>query len=162
MLTTGDIIVQPIPADFDRWGELLRVILDAFAYMDGVIDPPSSALRLTPASLKQKTQDEIGYLAIKGEKLVGCLFLAERETCFYVGKLAVDPGAQGLGIGRRLLETAAQYACRAGKPVLELQTRVELTRNHAFFRHLGFSEIALTAHPHYDHPTSVTMRRELS
>ena len=44
-------------------------------------------------------------------------------------------------------------------PVLELQTRVELTENHATFRALGFVEVARTAHPGYDRPTSITFRR---
>ncbi len=33
--------------DFDRWQELVALIVSSFAYMDGVIDPPSSAHRLT-------------------------------------------------------------------------------------------------------------------
>ena len=43
----ADLAVDPIPAGFERWEELLAVIRESFAYMDGVIDPPSSAHRLT-------------------------------------------------------------------------------------------------------------------
>jgi hypothetical protein len=46
-----------------------------------------------------------------------------------------------------------------GRPLLELQTRVELTENHAIFAALGFREVGRTAHPGYDRPTSVTMER---
>ena len=51
---------------------------------------------------------------------------------------------------------------KAGKPMLELQTRIELTANQAAFRKLGFHETARTAHAGYDRPTSVTMRKVLS
>jgi hypothetical protein len=43
---------------------------------------------------------------------------------------------------------------------LELQTRVELTENHATFRAMGFVETGRTAHPGYDR-TSITFRRAL-
>ena len=85
-----------------------------------------------------------------------------RPDHFYLGKLAVLPACQGRGVGRRLLEAAERHAVRAGKPVIELQTRVELTANHRAFRALGFVETGRTAHPGYDRPTSVTMRKRLA
>ena len=51
----------------------------------------------------------------------------------------------------------AETRARAlGLPVLELQTRVELTENHAAFRALGFAQTGATAHPGFDRPTSLT------
>lgn len=147
---------------FDRWEELLSLILRSFAYMDGVIDPPSSAHRLTAAALKDKAAQEIGFVAASDACLLGCAFLAERDNHFYLGKLAVVPEAQGLGIGRRLLETVEDHVRLSGKPALELQTRIELSANRQAFRHLGFSEVARTVHDGYLRPTSVTMRKVLA
>jgi hypothetical protein len=48
-----------------------------------------------------------------------------------------------------------------GLPALELQTRIELTENHALFRHLGFVQTAATAHPGYTRPTTLTFRHPL-
>ena len=45
------IIIRPAPRDFSDWGYVRLLILDAFAYMGPRIDPPSSALRLTPKSI---------------------------------------------------------------------------------------------------------------
>ena len=53
----ADIAIERLPADFDRWPELLALILRSFAYMDGFIDPPSSALRLTPDLLARKSAE---------------------------------------------------------------------------------------------------------
>ena len=49
-----------------------------------------------------------------------------------------------------------------GKAALELQTRIELTANHAVFARLGFRETERTAHDGYVRPTSITMRKALS
>ncbi|MEL7216743.1 MAG: hypothetical protein AAGJ96_12530 [Pseudomonadota bacterium] len=44
---------------------------------------------------------------------------------------------------------------------MELQTRVQLTETHAAFKAYGFEEIARTAHPGFDAPTSITFRKVL-
>jgi ribosomal protein S18 acetylase RimI-like enzyme len=156
------IEVLPIPADFERWEALLGVIRASFAYMDGVIDPPSSAHRLTPDALRDRAAAEIGFLALSGDAIAGCAFLAEKPDHFYLGKLAVSPAYQGRGVGRALLKAAEEHARRAGKDVIELQTRVELTDNHRLFAALGFVETARTAHQGHDRPTSVTMRKRVA
>lgn len=159
---TIEAVIEPLPPGFDHWRELLDLILDAFAYMDGRIDPPSSAHRLTPESLKDKCAAETVFLARDGDRLVGCVFLDDRGDHIYVGKLAVAPSLQGSGIGRRLMATAEAEARQRGKRFMELQTRVELTGNHAAFARLGFREVGRTAHAGYSRPTSITMRKDLA
>lgn len=157
-----DIVVTRLPADFARWDELLALIKRAFAYMDGVIDPPSSAHRLTTEGLREKASTEAGFLAMQDDQIVGCIFAAEHARHFYVGKLAVEPGFQGRNVGRALMRAAETLARAAGKPILELQARVELIGNQAAFGRLGFVETERTAHAGYSLPTSVTMRKTLS
>lgn len=149
------------PADFDQWDELLALILAAFASMDGVIDPPSSAHRLTPAALRARAAAEVLLLAMEGDRLLGCAFLAKRPDCAYLGKLAVLPACQGQGIGRALTDRAERMAMASGLSMLELETRVELLANHAAFGRLGFVEIGRTAHPGFSRPTSIRMRKLL-
>jgi GNAT superfamily N-acetyltransferase len=158
----NELTVDRISPDFQDWDDLLALILNAFAYMNGIIDPPSSALALTPESLRAKAVQETVFLATDGDRLLGCIFVAEKPDHFYVGKLAVDPNAQGKGIGRRLLDAAERHARKHGKPAIELQTRIELTGNHDAFLRLGFNEISRTAHPGFDRPTSLTMRKVLA
>ncbi|PSJ57967.1 GNAT family N-acetyltransferase [Mesorhizobium soli] len=129
--------------------------------MDGVIDPPSSAHRLTPENLAAKAGTETVFLATVGKALVGCVFVAESHDHFYVGKLAVAPTAQGAGVGKRLLGAVEQFARESGKPILELQTRIELIDNQKAFGRMGFVETARTVHEGFDRPTSITMRRVL-
>jgi GNAT superfamily N-acetyltransferase len=146
---------------FEAWEELLALIRRSFAYMDGRIDPPSSALLLSPEGLREKCATETVFLAFFGEKLAGCAFVAERDDYFYLGKLAVEPELQGIGFGRALVVAAEDLARACGKTALELQTRIELTGNHAAFARLGFRETGRTAHPGFHRPTSITMRKVL-
>jgi predicted N-acetyltransferase YhbS len=158
---TDAVLITQIAADFDRWDDVLTLIMRAFASMDGVIDPPSSAYLLTADSLRDKARRETGFVALKDNRIVGCIFALERVAELYVGKLAVAPDCQGQGIGRRLMQTVEDLARSRGKAAIELQTRVELTGNHAAFARFGFHETGRTAHEGYDRATSITMRKAL-
>ncbi|MGV8937965.1 MAG: GNAT family N-acetyltransferase [Allorhizobium sp.] len=150
-----------INSDFERWTELLGLMRDAFAYMDGLIDPQSSALSLTAMSLEEKAQAEIAYGAIEGGRLVGCIFCRPEPPDFlYIGKLAVDPGAQGKGIGRLLLARAEATAAEMALPILRLETRIELTDNHACFAAWGFVRTAENRHAGFERTTSIEMQKQ--
>ncbi|AZO71887.1 MAG: GNAT family N-acetyltransferase [Mesorhizobium sp.] len=155
-------LVTELPPDFARWEEVHALIRRAFAYMDGVIDPPSSAHLLTPEGLRDKAALEKAFLAVENGRIVGCVFALERAEDLYVGKLAVEPGLQGRGIGARLMQAVEDFARRRSRHAVELQTRIELAANHATFARLGFRETGRTAHEGYDRPTSITMRKVLS
>lgn len=158
--------IAPAPADFADWPALLALLQRAFASMDGRIDPPSSLTRMDAAALQAKARDEhlvvAHHASLDGTQLVGCVFATVRPDCVYLGKLAVDDAWRGHGIARRLIDAVAQFAQAHARSTLELQTRVELVENHRAFAALGFVKVAETAHPGYDRPTSVTMRKRLS
>ena len=149
---SAGVLVTQLAPGFDRWDELLSLIMRAFASMDGVIDPPSSAHLLSVESLRDKADRETVFLALQGVRIAGCIFALERTADFYVGKLAVEAELQGQGIGRQLMQAVEDFA---------RSRNIELTANHATFARIGFYEIARTAHQGYDRPTSITMRKEL-
>ncbi|MDG4648857.1 GNAT family N-acetyltransferase [Roseibacterium sp. SDUM158017] len=151
--------VETNPVDFTDFGALHALLSAAFAPMEGRIDPPSSMTRLSVADVAAKVRDEDLFVMFDGARPVACLFGAVKGEVYYIGKLAVAAGHRGRGLSRRLVEEAARHASGLGHPTLELQTRVELTSNHAVFRALGFEEVARTAHPGHSRPTSITFRR---
>lgn len=154
-------IVQ-IDEHFEDWDALLALVLDAFDYMHPLIDPPSSALKLTPEALKTKAHEEIGYAALIDGKLVGCLFCRQSAPDrLYMGKVAVLPGLQGQGIGRAMLKAAEGVAHACGVKYLELETRIELDHNHKRFEKWGFRIVAEKSHPGYDRTTFVQMEKPL-
>ena len=150
------------PPDFTDWQGLLELLHSAYAYMEGRIDPPSSLLRMDATDLRAKARDEVLILALVGGRIVGCAFAHRREDCVYVGKLAVDAAVRRRGVGGRLLRAAERLAVECARRFVELETRIELTENHETFATLGFERVAESAHPGYDRPTSITMRKAVS
>jgi GNAT superfamily N-acetyltransferase len=153
-----EIAVHRASIDFADWEVVRTLIQEAFAYMEGRIDPASSASRLTPQSMAVDAADGALLLAWSESTLVGCAFVRRKEAALYIGKLAVRPAIHGKGIGKALVEAARAEARRLGLKVLELQTRIELIENHAAFARMGFVQTATTAHPGFKRPTSITMQ----
>jgi hypothetical protein len=58
-----EIAVHRASIDFADWEVVRTLIQEAFAYMEGRIDPPSSALRLTPQSMAVDAADGALLLA---------------------------------------------------------------------------------------------------
>jgi len=139
---------------------VLQLVQDSFAYMDTRIDPPSSMHRLTVEDIRQ--QAAAGEVWVIGAPPVSCMFLTNKGNCLYLGKLAVATDHRGKGLARQMVALAVARARALDLPAVELQTRVELTENHATFAALGFTETGRTAHPGYDRPTSITFRLPVS
>jgi GNAT superfamily N-acetyltransferase len=157
-MNPANIAVRRAPVEFSEWEAVRTLIHEAFAYMNGRIDPPSSAWRLTPPSMAADAAKGALLLAVSGSTLVGCVFVRPKQEALYIGKLAVRPDLQGSGIGKALVEAARAEARALGLKALELETRIELTENHDAFARMGFIRTAETAHPGYERPTSITMR----
>jgi len=140
-------------------GYVLSLIRTSFAYMDGRIDPPSSMHRLDLRSLSDLcVRGEVWSL---GTPPAACIILTPNPDALYLGKLAVRDSDRGKGHAARLLALAAHRALALGLSALELQSRVELTEVHAYFKRHGFQVTGSTAHDGYDRPTSLTFRKYL-
>jgi GNAT superfamily N-acetyltransferase len=150
------------PTGFSDWPRLVGLIRDSFAYMDSRIDPPSSLKKMGIDEFIVKAAEETLILAEEDQRIIGCAFAALRDDCVYVGKVAVAHSARGKGVARAMLAAAEALARQHGRNFIELQTRVELIENHATFDALGFEKVAESAHPGYDRPTSITMRKPVS
>lgn len=139
--------------------QILDLIRRAFAGMDGRIDPPSSARRLTVDEIAADAT--AGQVWVIGTPARACVFVKPAADHLYLGKLAVAPEDQRRGLARALIRCAEGQARARGLPALQLSTRIELVENHAAFRALGFQQTGATAHPGFDRPTSLVFRKEL-
>ena len=155
-LAQSGAMTPRLASDPALWPPILALLHEAFAYMEGRIDPPSSLRDLTPGALSRQT--EVGEIWVIGAP-VACVFLTPKPGALYVGKLAVAASHRGQGLARRLIDLAEARARERGLPALELQTRVELVENQAAFLAMGFREVERTAHEGYERPTSITYRR---
>lgn len=156
------MVTIEVEPGFDDFESLLSLLKDAFAYMDGRIDPPSSLHRLDLDALKAKVADETLLVAKSGEQLIGCLFVRRQQQSVYLGKLAIVESFRGKGIARQFIDVAQMIANQWSCDALELETRVELTENQQLFEHLGFKRSGQNAHPGYDQPTSYRYRRDVN
>jgi ribosomal protein S18 acetylase RimI-like enzyme len=91
--------------------------------------------------------DFAGYVArgtvvvIEAEgELRGFMIAWPEEDAYLIDNIAVDPLAQGRGLGRRLIEHAVSEARRLGLSALRLYTNVAMTENLAMYRRIGFVE----------------------
>ncbi|MEZ5777368.1 MAG: GNAT family N-acetyltransferase [Paracoccaceae bacterium] len=141
---------------------VLNLIRSAFAYMDGIIDPPSSVHRLTAAEIaRQAEAGEVWVIEEEGAP-IACMFLTQNPESLYIGKLAVSDRFRRAGLGRQLITLAETRARSLGLDHLEMKSRVELTGNHAAFAAMGFTKSAETAHEGYDGPTTFTFTRTVA
>jgi len=153
--------VETNPADFSDFEALHALLTDAFSSMAGRIDPPSSLTSMSVGDVAHKAGTEDLFLLRGSHQPVACLFATARGERYYLGKLAVAKHMRGRGLARGLIEAAGTRARNIGLCDLELQTRVELTENHAVFAALGFVEAGRTCHPGYARATSITFRKAL-
>ncbi|HZQ35496.1 MAG TPA: GNAT family N-acetyltransferase [Dehalococcoidia bacterium] len=76
-----------------------------------------------------------------GDALVGLIVLIAEPDHLFIENVAIDPAAQGRGLGRRLLDFAESEARRLGLPELRLYTNELMTENLGLYAHLGYLEV---------------------
>jgi ribosomal protein S18 acetylase RimI-like enzyme len=73
-------------------------------------------------------------------ELRGFMLAWPEEDAYLIDNIAVDPLAQGRGLGRKLIEHAVSEARRRGLSALRLYTNVAMTENLAMYCRIGFVE----------------------
>lgn len=141
---------------------IAATIAASFEQYRGRLTPESGAFGETAAAIAAELDKGAGaVVAERNGEIVGCVLIEEMEGDLYFGRLAVLPSARGLGIARKLIEAVEAEARRRGLTGVRLGVRVVLTDNQRLFNSLGYREISREAHPGFDHPTSINMRKAL-
>jgi GNAT superfamily N-acetyltransferase len=115
----------------------IRAVIDAAyaRYLPRMDKPPAPMFRDYRPSV------EAGTTWVTGSPITAVLTLDPRDDHLYVENIAVDPSAQGHGLGRALMEFAEQEAARRRLNRLALVTHEVMTENHAIYARLGYVEI---------------------
>jgi ribosomal protein S18 acetylase RimI-like enzyme len=123
-------------ATADDLPAIRAVINAAYArYLTRMDKPPAPMLRDYGPSV------EAGTTWVTDSPITAVLTLCPRDDHLYVENIAVDPSAQGRGLGRALMEFAEQEAARRGLRRMALVTHEAMTENQAIYARLGYVEI---------------------
>ena len=114
----------------------IRAVIDAAyaRYLTRMDKPPAPMFRDYGPSVKA------GTTWVAGSPITAVLTLYPRDDHLYVENIAVDPSAQGRGLGRALMEFAEQVAARHRLNRMALVTHEAMTENQAIYARLGYTE----------------------
>ncbi|HEY6402692.1 MAG TPA: GNAT family N-acetyltransferase [Blastocatellia bacterium] len=90
------------------------------------------------------------FIAVMSDEIVGCCAMIPLDAgVVELAKLAVDTRAQGHGLGRRLTETALNWARHRGAKKVILLSSTKLQTALRLYERLGFQYGPLPADPGY-------------
>ena len=78
------------------------------------------------------------HVAERNGQILGVLELVVTEQGFLLDSIAVDPVAQGMGLGRQLLAFAEVEARRQGFESIYLMTHEKMEENQALYARIGY------------------------
>jgi ribosomal protein S18 acetylase RimI-like enzyme len=139
--------------------DLVRI---AFSAQSRPTNPPSSALRVTSATIAEHLSRGGGAVLECGGAIVGVVLWAEDEGALYISRLSVYPEHRRCGIGRVLVDEAEREARRRNLSRMTLGVRLELEDNRRLFTSCGFVDAELKSHEGFSEPTWVLMERRLT
>ncbi|WIM12725.1 GNAT family N-acetyltransferase [Enhydrobacter sp.] len=150
------------PATAADASALAATIAAAFAQYRGKLVPESGAFRETAESIAVEfARGASAIVAERNGETLGCVMTRVVDGDLYFGRLAVVPQARGLGLARRLVAAVEADARARGLAGVRLGVRVVLADNQRLFGSLGYVEVGREAHPGFDYPTSINMRKPL-
>ncbi|GAC1325926.1 MAG: hypothetical protein NVSMB13_09900 [Mycobacteriales bacterium] len=113
---------------------------EAFAG-NGVLDPPTGALRDTLEDVRADLAAYGGVVARAGSDVVASLRRRAEGDRLWLRRVAVAPGWQRRGLGAALMRTAIERAREQGFSEVAVRVRHVLPDNRAFYAALGFTEV---------------------
>lgn len=133
MFQTSDLPLRAAtPADVSAIADLVR---RAYAPWVPVIGREPRPMSVDYAAVLAAHRFDL--LEAEG-RLVALIETEMHEDHLLVVNIAVDPGRQGTGLGRRLLAHAEDLAARAGLAALRLFTNARMERNIALYERAGY------------------------
>ncbi|CAA9354587.1 MAG: tRNA threonylcarbamoyladenosine biosynthesis protein TsaE [uncultured Nocardioidaceae bacterium] len=121
-------------------GAVVAIIHAAFGERP-VLDPPSTALTESEASVADALARHGGLLARRDGRPVGALLLGVAEESLLLRRVSVVPEAQGTGVATALADAAAEVARARGLRRVHLTARTELPGTIGFWAGLGYREV---------------------
>ena len=105
-------------------------------YIPRIGKPPGPMLDDYGARVSQG----VVWVIAEGSTIAGLIVLVPRPEYLLLDNIAVAPGRQGSGLGRRLLAFAETEAVRRGYREIRLYTHQTMTENQRLYAGIGYEE----------------------
>jgi putative acetyltransferase len=146
MQSTHDVLIDAYgPQDQPAFAALNRDWLTAY----GLLEPRDEAQLMDPSGQIVAPGGRIFVARSRGEVIGTCAVLPHGEGVCELLKLAVIPSAQGLGLGRRLVEACLEYARERGAQRVMLLSNSKLGAALRLYEGLGFQRAPVPANNMY-------------
>ena len=135
------IVIRPAtPADIPRCGQ---ICFDAFSTLNQAHGfpcdfPHADVATGVISSMFSHPESFYAVVAEHDGRVVGSNVLDERSAIRGVGPITVDPAAQNLGVGRRLMQAALDRAAQSAAPGVRLVQAAFHSRSLSLYTTLGF------------------------
>jgi N-acetylglutamate synthase-like GNAT family acetyltransferase len=118
---------------------IASVLYESFAEYESSYTPEGFAVTVSnPEQVRERIKEELVWLALKDEKIVGTVGAVPKAGALYVRSMAVIPAGRGSGIGRKLLERVEEFAAERGFKRMFLSTTPFLARAIRLYERFGF------------------------
>ena len=124
-------------------------------YIPRIGKPPGPMLDDYGARVSQG----VVWVIAEGSTIAGLIVLVPRPEYLLLDNIAVAPGRQGSGLGRRLLAFAETEAVRRGYREIRLYTHQTMTENQRLYAGIGYEETGRSTEAGYER---VFMRKRLA
>lgn len=124
-------------ADADDVDALRALAGDAYRHYTPRIGQPPAPMRADYADL---VAHGTTWVAESEHQVLGFIVLLDSEDHLLLDNVAVDPRAQGRGIGSVLLRLAEDEARQRGHREIRLYTNEAMTENIAYYQRRGYAE----------------------
>ncbi len=124
------------------WEKVLRLVQDAFAYMEPIMGFPPRTTSMTPETLADRAAAGTAWV-INPDDPIACLFMRPSNDipgALFLSMLAVRADHQGTGLAAELLQRAEDEARALGFSQLTLDTGSALTDLRRRYVRWGWTE----------------------
>lgn len=138
---SNDIEFDIRPITTDDAGQVLTLQRAAFV-QEALIygDPDMPALTQSLEALEAELGDNLGCVAVAGDRVLGAARARADGDLLLVGRIAIAPDTQGSGIGSALLDAVEERGRAVGCREAELFTGSFSEANIRLYQSLGYRE----------------------
>jgi len=116
-------------------------LADCFGAAYSIYAPRIADLPAVSDGIEDDIERNVVWVAARDNQVIGGLVLLPKEDHVVLANVAIDPSANGAGLGRAFMDLAEAEARKLGHEKLRLSTHVDMPENVRLYEHLGWHEI---------------------